>query len=127
MRWARGSTTLLTNKHFWVSKLTLMQKICYLCGKPPEFELVRTKLLTLVGFFYYSAVSLGIFISPIPGILLLWFRPEWFKYYNLAFAIPSIVYGLLVFRLWAKASYGMNVQHISEQPLKVIFASFSHC
>ncbi|KAJ9131369.1 Cellulose synthase catalytic subunit [Pleurostoma richardsiae] len=75
--------------------LTVMQKICYLCG-----------------FFYYSAVSLGIFISPIPGILLLWFRPEWFKYYNLAFAIPSIVYGLLVFRLWAKASYGMNVQHI---------------
>lgn len=57
-------------------------------------------------------MSLGIFISPIPGILLLWFRPEWFKYYNLAFAIPSLVYGLLVFRFWAKAAYGMNVQHI---------------
>lgn len=61
---------------------------------------------------YYSAVSIGIFVSPIPGILLLWFRPEWFKYYNLAFAIPSLVYGLIVFRLWAKASYGMNVQHV---------------
>jgi cellulose synthase/poly-beta-1,6-N-acetylglucosamine synthase-like glycosyltransferase len=34
MRWARGSTTLLTTKHFWVSNLTLMQKICYLCGRP---------------------------------------------------------------------------------------------
>ena len=33
MRWARGSTTLLTTKHFWASKLTLMQKVCYLCGK----------------------------------------------------------------------------------------------
>lgn len=95
MRWARGSTTLLTNGHFWVSNLTFVQKICYLCG-----------------FLYYSAVSLGIFISPIPGILLLWFRPEWFKYYNLAFAIPSIVYGLIVFRFWAKASYTMNVQHV---------------
>ncbi|KUI57550.1 Cellulose synthase catalytic subunit [UDP-forming] [Cytospora mali] len=95
MRWARGSTTLLTNGHFWVSNLTFVQKVCYLCG-----------------FLYYSAVSLGIFISPVPGILLLWFRPEWFKYYNLAFAIPSIVYGLVVFRFWAKATYSMNVQHI---------------
>ncbi|KAJ9157612.1 Cellulose synthase catalytic subunit [Pleurostoma richardsiae] len=95
MRWARGSTTLLTNPHFWKSNLSLIQKICYLCG-----------------FFYYSAVSLSIFISPIPGIFLLFFRPEWFKYYNLAFAIPSIVYGIVVFRFWAKAKYGMNVQHI---------------
>lgn len=127
MRWARGSTTLLTNGHFWVSKLTLMQKICYLCGmcspSPPVLSIPRPELLMdsktekadesqPPGFFYYSAVSLGIFISPIPGILLLWVRPEWFKYYNLAFAIPSLVYGLLVFRFWAKASYGMNVQHI---------------
>ncbi|KAK4123123.1 glycosyltransferase family 2 protein [Parathielavia appendiculata] len=95
MRWARGSTTLLTTKHFWVSNLTLMQKICYLCG-----------------LLYYSAVSLGIFISPIPGTLLLYFRPEWFKYYNLAFAIPSIIYGSLLFRFWAKAKYGFNVQHV---------------
>ncbi|KAK5659672.1 hypothetical protein OQA88_880 [Cercophora sp. LCS_1] len=95
MRWARGSTTLLTTKRFWVSNLTLMQKICYLCG-----------------LLYYSAVSLGIFISPVPGTLLLVFRPEWFKYYNLAFAIPSIVYGSLVFRFWAKAEYGFNVQHV---------------
>ena len=61
---------------------------------------------------YYSAVSLGIFISPIPGTLLLILRPEWFKYYNLAFAIPSIVYGSIVFRYWAKAEYGFNVQHV---------------
>lgn len=32
MRWARGSTTLLTNPEFWKSTLTLMQKICYLSG-----------------------------------------------------------------------------------------------
>ncbi|KAK4237943.1 hypothetical protein C8A03DRAFT_15562 [Achaetomium macrosporum] len=95
MRWARGSTTLLTTKHFWVSNLTFMQKVCYLCG-----------------LLYYSAVSLGIFVSPIPGTLLLFFRPEWFKYYNLAFAIPSLVYGSLLFRFWAKAKYGFNVQHV---------------
>ncbi|KAF2498285.1 hypothetical protein BU16DRAFT_536336 [Lophium mytilinum] len=95
MRWCMGSTTLLSNPKFWKSKLTFIQKVCYLCG-----------------FMYYSAVALSIFISPIPGILLLWFRPIYFKYYNLAFAIPLIVYGLVVFHFWAKASFGFNVQHI---------------
>jgi hypothetical protein len=64
------------------------------------------------GFLYYSATSLSIFISPLPGILLLWIRPEFFKYYNLAFAIPSIIYGTIVFPLWAKGGYTLNVQHI---------------
>lgn len=113
MRWARGSTTLLTTKHFWTSNLTGMQKVCYLCGKSPLATYQPVFMLTHVsGLLYYSAVSLGIFISPIPGTLLLSFRPEWFKYYNLAFAIPSIAYGSLLFRFWAKATYGFNVQHV---------------
>lgn len=95
MRWCMGSTTLLTNPEFWTSSLSVTQKICYLCG-----------------MMYYSAMALSIFISPVPGIFLLWFRPEFFRYYNLAFAIPSILYGLLTFRMWAKASYGINVQYI---------------
>lgn len=94
MRWARGSTTLLTNGHFWVSNLNFMQKICYLSG-----------------FLYYAAVSINIFMAPIAGTLLLAVRPQWFKYWNLAFAIPSIVYGVIIMRVWAKASYGFNVQH----------------
>ena len=90
-----GSTTLLTNPEFWTSNLNLIQKVCYLCG-----------------MMYYSAMALSIFVSPVPGIFLLWFRPEFFRYYNLAFAIPSVVFGLLAFWLWAKASYGINVQYI---------------
>ncbi|KKY29116.1 putative glycosyl transferase family 2 [Phaeomoniella chlamydospora] len=95
MRWCMGSTTLLTNPEFWTSRLGLVQKVCYLCG-----------------MMYYSAMALSIFLAPIPGIFLLWLRPEFFKYYNLAFALPSILYGLITFRIWAKASYGINVQFI---------------
>ncbi|OCL04604.1 glycosyltransferase family 2 protein [Glonium stellatum] len=95
MRWCMGSTTLLSNPEFWKSNMSFIQKVCYMCG-----------------MMYYSAVALSIFISPVPGILLLWFRPEFFKYYNLAFAIPSILYGILLFHFWAKAHYGFNVQHI---------------
>ena len=90
-----GSTTLLTNPDFWRSNLTVIQKLCYLSG-----------------MMYYSALSLGIFVTPLPGILLLWVRPEFFKYYNLAFAIPSLIYSLVCFRLWAKASFNLNVQFI---------------
>ncbi|KAF2153687.1 glycosyltransferase family 2 protein [Myriangium duriaei CBS 260.36] len=95
MRWCMGSTTLLTNPEFWHSRLSWVQKVCYLCG-----------------MMYYSAMALSIFLSPLPGVLLLWFRPEFFRYYNLAFAAPSVIYGLAAFHLWAKASYGVNVQYI---------------
>lgn len=95
MRWCMGSTTLLSNPDFWKSKLSPMQKICYLCG-----------------MMYYSACAITIFVSPLPGVVLVWTRPEYFKYYNLAFALPSIIFTVVAMRFWAKASYGFNVQHI---------------
>lgn len=80
---------------FWRSDLSWIQKICYLSG-----------------MMYYSAISLSIFINPLPGVLMLWIRPEYVRYYNLAFAVPSILYSLIAIRCWAKASYGVNVQFI---------------
>lgn len=93
--------------------MTLMQKICYACGTgcpPCLFAFAVTKFDA--GFLYYSATAISIFLSPIPGILLLWIRPDLFKYYNLSFALPSIFYGAILFPLWAKSDYGFNVQHI---------------
>lgn len=95
MRWCMGSTTLLSNPDFWKSNLSLIQKICYLCG-----------------FMYYSACALNIFVSPLPGVLLIWTRPEFFKYYNIFFAVPSLITTMVMMRCWAKARYGLNVQHI---------------
>ncbi|KAH6898001.1 family 2 glycosyl transferase [Thelonectria olida] len=95
MRWASGSTTLLTNPHFWTSKLTLVQKICYFSG-----------------FLFYVTLSLNIFINPLPGIFLLALRPDFVRVWNLAFAAPSFFYSLLVIPLWAKCSYSYNVQHV---------------
>ncbi|KAF9773213.1 hypothetical protein IL306_009018 [Fusarium sp. DS 682] len=95
MRWASGSTTLLTNPHFWRSKLTVMQKICYFSG-----------------FLFYVTLSLNIFINPLPGIFLLALRPDYVRVWNLAFAAPSFFYSLLVIPLWARCSYSYNVQHV---------------
>jgi cellulose synthase/poly-beta-1,6-N-acetylglucosamine synthase-like glycosyltransferase len=95
MRWCMGSTTLLTNPDFWKSNLSIVQKLCYMSG-----------------MMYYSAISLSIFVNPLPGTLLLWIRPEYFKYYNLAFAVPSLFYSLLALRFWTKGAYSLNVQFI---------------
>ncbi|KAF2134972.1 glycosyltransferase family 2 protein [Dothidotthia symphoricarpi CBS 119687] len=95
MRWCMGSTTLLTNPRFWRSKLTFMQKLCYLSG-----------------MMYYSAISLSIFLNPLPGLLMIWVRPDYVRYYNLAFAVPSLIYSIIAIRFWAKARYGFNVQFI---------------
>jgi hypothetical protein len=92
MRWCFGSTTLLTNPDFYKSPLTVIQKFCYISG-----------------FLYYSATALGIFFNPLPGPLLLLVRPEFFKYYNIFFAVPSVFYGVLVFRLWAKSNWSLDV------------------
>jgi hypothetical protein len=80
---------------FWRTKLTLAQRLCYLSG-----------------MLYYWSAALGIFFVPIPGIFMIWIRPNLLKYYNLAFALPSIIYGLLVFRLWARSTHSLAVQYI---------------
>lgn len=95
MRWCNGSTTLLTNREFWISPLSFIQKLCFLSG-----------------MMYYSATALCIFVNPMPAILLLWMQPEWVKWFNLSFAIPSLLYTMIGLRLWARSSWNFNVQYI---------------
>lgn len=96
LRWCQGSTSLLLNWEFWTSNLTVKQKLCYLSG-----------------MMYYSASSLQIFINPLPGILLIWFRPEFVKWWNLAFALPALFYGWGLYRFWGRSHHAKTVQLIS--------------
>ena len=90
-RWAMGSTTLLLNfKGFWRSKLPFfMVKLCYLSG-----------------MMYYTCTALGIFVNPLPASLLIWIKPDIVLYYNIAFALPSVLYSGLVMKLWCRQKYG---------------------
>ena len=49
-------------------------------------------------------------MNPLPGALLLWVRPYYFKYYNLFFAVPSLLYGCVILHFWAVSNYSLNVQ-----------------
>ena len=95
MRWCMGSSTLLSTKAFYASNLTKKQKLCYISG-----------------LLYYTATALAVFMNPLPGPLLLWVRPEFFKYYNVFFALPSLVYGLVILRIWGRSNYNLNVQYV---------------
>ncbi|KAJ7634331.1 nucleotide-diphospho-sugar transferase [Roridomyces roridus] len=91
MRWCAGSTTLLTNSEFWTSKLTLVQKVCF-----------------LTGMMYYFTAALSIFITPLPALIMLIFRPGHIIYYNFFFVFPSVLNGMIVFRLWSRQRYNFN-------------------
>ncbi|CAM9372111.1 unnamed protein product [Ectocarpus sp. 4 AP-2014] len=102
-RWCMGSTTLLSNREFWHSTLTRKQKLCYLSG-----------------MFYYSATAMTIFTGPLPGMLLIWFKPEAVLWFNISFALPSILFGYVGMRFWAKQPYDFCCQRVK------VIQSYAH-
>ncbi|CAM9704755.1 unnamed protein product, partial [Choristocarpus tenellus] len=88
-RWCMGSTTMFCSGDFWQSHLSIMQKQCYLSG-----------------MFYYFATAIGIFAGPLPGLLLIWFKPRLVFWFNISFAVPSILFSIVGMSMWAKQEYG---------------------
>lgn len=107
MRWCTGSLSLLTHREFWRSNLHWKKKACYLSG-----------------MMYYSTTATAAFFNPLPAPVLLWTRPELFKYYNLFFAFPSLFTGLITIRLWARAPYTLSVQYSQVIMAYAYFNSF---
>lgn len=95
IRWSQGSTSLLMNKDFHKSGLKFMTKVCFLSG-----------------MLFYWTTSISMFTTPLPGLLMVWLRPEAMRYYNLAFALPSIIYALLVYRIWSAGAYSLATEQI---------------
>jgi len=83
-RWCMGSMSLLTSKKFWLSPMSVMQKLCY-----------------ITGFLYYITTALSVLFAPIPGILLVWFKPSHVVIYNALFSVPSLIFGLIFLRMWS--------------------------
>ncbi|TEB37616.1 nucleotide-diphospho-sugar transferase [Coprinellus micaceus] len=95
MRWCAGSSYLLTNPEFWKSSLTWIQKICYMSG-----------------MMFYSSAAFMIIVSNLPGPLLVWLNPHLVLWYNCFFAVPSLIYATIIFRLWSRVNYNFNVNYV---------------
>jgi hypothetical protein len=85
-----GSITLFLNKEFWRSRLTIMQKVCY-----------------LTGMLYYITSGLSIVFSPLPSILVLMFSPQNIFWFNSLYAVPSFIFGTVVAAIWSRNTFGM--------------------
>ncbi|KAJ7275847.1 nucleotide-diphospho-sugar transferase [Mycena rebaudengoi] len=95
MRWCSGSTTLLSNPEFWKSKLTIVQKLCF-----------------LTGMLFYTASAVLLLLNPLPALLMLAFQPGHILYYNFVFVIPALIDAFIIFRLWSRQRYNLNVNFV---------------
>lgn len=88
-RWAMGSITLFSNPRFWKLKMPVMIRLSYMSG-----------------MMYYIMTGIGIFISPLPGLVMIWFFPEQVFWYNILFSVPSLIFGTVYLAKWAKLPFG---------------------
>ena len=95
MRWCTGTMALLLQRGFWTSSLSLQQKLCY-----------------SIGVLYYVTTAVQPFLGPLPAPLILWSRPDLFKYYNLFFAFPNLLLSLVALRIWTRCRYTLSVQYV---------------
>lgn len=96
-RWAMGSISLFFSKKFWAAPITKMQRVCFLTG---------------MGFYISTGVS--VFLTPIPGIVMLLWFPEKVFWYNLLLSVPSLLYGTIFMGLWMRLPMGLDVLRIRQ-------------
>lgn len=89
-RWAMGSTSLLLTKRFWSAPISVMQRVSFLSGMG-----------------YYVATAVGVFLTPIPGIVMVWAHPEVVTVQNCLFALPSFMFTTFFMKAWNKSPFGV--------------------
>lgn len=90
-RWALGSIDLFFSREFWASKITFMQRACYLSG-----------------MLYYISTGLGVVFISLPSLYLLVFKPHLILWFNVAFSLPSFLFGTLYNAHWSKFTWNIS-------------------
>jgi cellulose synthase (UDP-forming) len=90
-RWCTGSMSLLGSRKFWSTPMRVRTRLCYLSG-----------------FTHYVHTALFTFVAPAFPIVLLLFLPELVRLENYVFILPSVIYTLVVLRLWHRHPYGLD-------------------
>lgn len=96
-RWAMGSISLFFSRKFWDAPITKMQRVCYLTG---------------MGF--YISTGIGAIVGPLPTLVMLALFPEKIFWYNVLFAVPSLLYGTLFMRWWMKLPFDLDVLRVRQ-------------
>jgi len=96
-RWCSGTMSLLGNKKFWKTKLSLRTRLCYLSG-----------------FLYYINTAMFAFIIPLLSIGLLALDPTILQLKNLIFFAPILLYSGLIYPMWHRVPYRLEAWSVKE-------------
>ena len=96
-RWCSGTMSLLGNKKFWKTKLSLRTRMCYLSG-----------------FLYYINTAMFAFIIPLLSIGLLAFDPGILQLKNLIFFAPILIYSGVIYPMWHRVPYRLEAWSVRE-------------
>lgn len=95
-RWCLGSTSLFFNYDlFWKNKLKWMQRISFISG-----------------MLYYQITAASLFLTPIPGIIMGLYFPDYVFWYNNLFSLPSLLFSTVFMRLWSRQSHGLHTLRV---------------
>ncbi len=94
-RWCSGSMSMMVNRSFWLSKIPIMTRLCYISG-----------------FMYYISNPLSL-ILVFQSFILLWFHSNNLSFFNLFIFVPFLMCsGLLqFFYVYSKVKYGTILAH----------------
>jgi cellulose synthase/poly-beta-1,6-N-acetylglucosamine synthase-like glycosyltransferase len=87
-RWSTGSLSLMLDKSFWNSRLSLAQKLCF-----------------STGFGFYVTTGMAAALAFVPSIYLLIFKPQYLLWFNILWSIPSLLLTNIYLRYWQKTGY----------------------
>lgn len=87
IRWATGSFALCTNKMFWRSNITFMQRFCFVSG-----------------FCYYVVTGLSVLFIPVCPLLMVYFAPEYVFWWNMFYYLPSFLFTMVFLPFWMRVS-----------------------
>ncbi len=96
-RWCSGTMSLLGNKKFWTTKLSLRTRLCYLSG-----------------FLYYINTAMFAFVIPLLSIGLLAFDPGILQLKNLIFFAPILIYSGVIYPMWHRVPYRLEAWSVRE-------------
>lgn len=96
-RWAMGSISLFFSKKFWKADISKWQRLCY-----------------LTGMLFYITTGLGVILAPVPTIAMLGFFPEHVHWYNLLFAVPSLLFGTVFMAYWMRLPFTLDVLRVRQ-------------
>jgi cellulose synthase (UDP-forming) len=87
-RWCAGSMSLLRSQKFTQSRMSLMQRLCFVSG-----------------FTYYAHTAVSVLVIPLIPLSMIWLFPSRIQLSNYLTLLPALAYSTVLFPRWHNGRY----------------------